>query len=66
MGYTRDDTPLMEMILDEKGQKELDNLWLEFDTIADFTTRTYVQFFFNQSGEIEGTGARVGEFPAGR
>ncbi|MEZ5356437.1 MAG: DUF1592 domain-containing protein [Bryobacteraceae bacterium] len=62
MGYFRDDTPLMEMILDEKGREELDNLWLEFDTVADFTTRTYVQFYFNQSGEIEGRGRESGSF----
>jgi mono/diheme cytochrome c family protein len=62
MGYFRDDTPLMELILDERGRKELDRLWLEFDTIADFTTRTYVQFFFNQSGEIEGRGRESGSF----
>ena len=37
MGYWRDDTPLMELILDEKGKKELDRLWDEFDFIADFT-----------------------------
>src|SRR5688572_25661317 len=33
-GYFRDDGPLYEMILDEKGQKELDRLWEEFDFIA--------------------------------
>ena len=65
MGYFRDDTPLMELILDEKGRKELEMLWLEFDTIADFTTRTYVQFFFNQSGEIEGRGRESGSFRPG-
>ena len=27
MGYWRDDTPLMELILDAQGQKELDRLW---------------------------------------
>lgn len=62
MGYFRDDTPLMEMILSEEQQKELDTLWLEFDTIADFTTRTYVQFYFNQSGEVEGRGRESGSF----
>ena len=62
MGYFRDDTPLMDMILDEKGRKELDTLWLEFDTVADFTTRTYTQFFFNQSGEVEGRGRESGSF----
>ena len=60
MGYFRDDTPLMDLILDDAGRKELDMLWLEFDTIADFTTRTYIQFYFNQSGEIEGRGRESG------
>jgi hypothetical protein len=31
---------------------ELDRLWIEFDFIADFTARTWVQYFFNQSGEV--------------
>jgi len=65
MGYFRDDTPLMELILDEEGRRELDRLWLEFDTIGDQTTRTYVQFFFNQSGEIEGRGRESGAFRPG-
>ena len=50
----------MELILDEKGQKELDRLWDEFDFIADFTARTWVQYFFNQSGEVQGKGAESG------
>ena len=60
MGYWRDDTPLMEMILDEKGQKELDRLWTEFDFISEFTSRTWVQYYFNQSGEVQGKGAESG------
>ena len=60
MGYLRDDTPLMELILDEKGQKELDRLWDEFDFIADYTARTWVQYYFNQSGEVQGKGAESG------
>ena len=60
MGYFRDDTPLVELILDEKGQKELNRLWDEFDFIADFTARTWVQYFFNQSGEVQGKGAESG------
>src|SRR5260370_36294872 len=62
MGSFRDDTPRVELILQDQQRKELDTLWLEFDTIADFTTRTYVQFFFNQSGEIEGRGRESGSF----
>ena len=57
VGYFRDDTPLMELILDEKGQKEINRLWDEFDFIANFTARTWTQYFFNQSGEVQGKGA---------
>jgi hypothetical protein len=56
VGFFRDDTPLMEMILDEKGRKEIDRLWDEFDFIANFTARTWTQYFFNQSGEVQGKG----------
>ncbi len=60
MGYWRDDTPLMELILDDTGQKELNRLWDEFDFIADHTARTWDQFYFNQSGEVDGKGAESG------
>jgi hypothetical protein len=60
MGYWRDDAPLMELILDEKGQKQLNRLWDEFDFIADYTARTWVQYFFNESGEVNGKGAESG------
>ena len=60
MGYFRDDTPLIELILDDKGKKELDALWDEFDFIADFTARTWVQYYFNQSGEVQGKGRESG------
>ena len=60
MGYFRDDTPLMELILDEKGVKELNRLWNEFDFIAAYTERTWEQYFINQSGEVDGKGAESG------
>ena len=66
MGYFRDDTPLMELILDEKGQKELNRLWDEFDFIADYTARTWIQYYFNQSGEVQGKGAESGTAAAVR
>jgi hypothetical protein len=56
VGFFRDDTPLMELILDEKGQKEINRLWDEFDFIANATDRTWTQWFFNQSGEVQGKG----------
>jgi mono/diheme cytochrome c family protein len=60
MGYFRDDTPLIELILDEKGKQQLDALWTEFEFMGDFTTRTWVQYFFNQSGEVNGKGRESG------
>jgi hypothetical protein len=60
VGFFRDDTPLMELILDEQGQKEINRLWDEFDFIANFTARTWTQYFFNQSGEVAGKGAESG------
>jgi hypothetical protein len=60
MGYWRDDVPLMQLILDEKGQKQLNRLWDEFDFIAAHTARTWDQFYFNQSGAVDGKGAEAG------
>ncbi|MBK5290061.1 MAG: DUF1587 domain-containing protein, partial [Acidobacteriia bacterium] len=60
MGYWRDDNPLQELILDDKGKKELDRLWDEFDFIGDHTARTWVQYYFNQSGEVAGRGRESG------
>jgi mono/diheme cytochrome c family protein len=60
MGYYRDDTPLIELILDEKGKQQLDKLWQEFDFMADYTARTWVQYYFNQSGEVQGNGRESG------
>ncbi len=60
MGFYRDDTPLMDLILGEKGQLEINRLWDEFDFIANFTARTWTQFFLNQSGEVAGKGAESG------
>ncbi len=67
MGYWRDDTPLSELILDEKGQKELNRLWDEFDFIAAHTERTWDQYYVNQAGEVDGKGAEAGRLrPAGK
>ena len=60
MGFFRDDTPLMELVLDEKGRRELDRLWDEFEFIADYTARTWDQYYFNESGEVQGRGAESG------
>jgi len=53
-GYYRDDTALMQLILDKKGQDQLNGLWNEFDFVGHRTEHTWVQYFFNQSGEVDG------------
>src|SRR5262249_35227242 len=35
-------------------------LWDQFEFVADYTARTYVQFYFNQSGEVLGNGPESG------
>src|SRR5262249_14696302 len=60
MGYMRDDAPLSELILDDKGRRGLEALWDQFEFVADYTARTYVQFYFNQSGEVLGNGPESG------
>jgi Protein of unknown function (DUF1592)/Protein of unknown function (DUF1588)/Protein of unknown function (DUF1587)/Protein of unknown function (DUF1595)/Protein of unknown function (DUF1585) len=60
MGYYRDDLPLVQLILDDKGNQELNRLWNEFDYIADFSARTWTQYYFNQSGEVFGKGDESG------
>src|SRR4029450_12121330 len=60
MGYTRDDAPLSELMLDEKGQQELEALWNQVEFVAAYTAGTAVQFYFNQSGEVLGNGAESG------
>jgi|SRR6266498_2192525 len=54
MGYFRDDKPLYDLILDEKGQKELDAMWEDLDFVALGLTRTFIQFYLNESGEARG------------
>lgn len=51
MGYFRDDTPLMELILDENGRKELNRLWLDFDTVAYVPERMHREFFVYERAE---------------
>ncbi|HLK59263.1 MAG TPA: DUF1592 domain-containing protein [Chthonomonadaceae bacterium] len=51
MGYFRDDTPLMELILDENGRKELDRLWLDFDMVAFIPERMHLEFFVYERAE---------------
>ena len=51
MGYFRDDTPLMELILDENGRRDLNRLWLDFDMVAFIPERMHLEFFVYERAE---------------
>ena len=51
MGYFRDDTPLMELLLDENGKRELNKLWLDFDEVAFIPERMHAEFFVYERAE---------------
>ena len=57
MGYFRDDRPLYELILDDKGQAQLDALWVDMDFVAAVTRRMYSQFVENQTTQGGGRGS---------
>ena len=79
-GYFRDDQPLYELILDDAGRRELDELWLELDFIAFAPERQHADFIFYERAEsktiprpgvrlrpLRGQGRRVGsQDPAAR
>jgi hypothetical protein len=52
MGYFRDDQPLMELILDDAGRKELDRLWTDFNMIAFVPERMHREFFHYERAEV--------------
>jgi cytochrome c553 len=45
-GYFRDDAPLMELILNADGRRELDSLWQELNVIAAAPQRQYQGFLW--------------------
>lgn len=47
LGYFRDDQALYELILEAKGQAELDAMWTDMDFIASANARMYQQFVEN-------------------
>ena len=55
MGYFRDDQPLYQLILDDAGRKQVDELWHELDFVAGANIRTYVQFYLFESKEAAKT-----------
>ena len=44
MGYFRDDRPLYELILDDDGRRELDELWRELDFVTNAPARQLAGF----------------------
>jgi hypothetical protein len=50
-GYFRDDGPLYELMLDDRGQKELDRLWREFDFITGAPIRQYTSYLWYERAE---------------
>ncbi len=50
-GYFRDDAPLYDLILDERAQRELDELWLDFDCITGAPMRQYSSFLWFERAE---------------
>ncbi len=50
-GYFRDDTPLYDLILDAREQRELDTLWEEFHFITLDAMRQYKDFIFFERAE---------------
>lgn len=51
MGYFRDDTPLMDMILDDAGRRKLDHMWQDFDMVAFVPERMHLEFFVYERAE---------------
>lgn len=50
-GYFRDDAPLRDMLLDEAGQAELDQLWQDFDLFTAAPQRQYRSFIWYERAE---------------
>ncbi len=51
MGYFRDDTPLCNLVLDDKAVEELDKLWRELELIGLTPMRQYAGFIWFERAE---------------
>jgi len=51
MGYFRDDTPLMELVLDDAGRDRLEHMWLDFNQVAFVPERMHIEFFHYERAE---------------
>jgi mono/diheme cytochrome c family protein len=50
-GYFRDDAPLSDLILDDQGRAELDQLWRDFDFVTGAPARQYASFLWFERAE---------------
>ncbi|HEY2343555.1 MAG TPA: DUF1592 domain-containing protein, partial [Chthoniobacteraceae bacterium] len=64
MGYFRDDRPLYDLVLDEAGQRELDELWRELDFVTDAPARQHSGFLWSE--RVDSTYMRDSEFDFAR
>ena len=51
MGYFRDDIPLCELILDDAGKREIDELWTELDFITEAPQRQHTGYIWYERAE---------------
>lgn len=51
MGYYRDDQPLMELVLDDRGVDELNGLWREFEFVCELPVRQFSGFLWFERAE---------------
>jgi hypothetical protein len=51
-GYFRDDTPLSDLILDDAGRRELDQLWDTFNFNAAIPARMLTSFLYAERGAL--------------
>ncbi|MEO6569160.1 MAG: DUF1592 domain-containing protein, partial [Opitutaceae bacterium] len=55
-GYFRDDGPLRELILDDPGRRELDELWDTFSYNAEISERMHLAYLSDEGGSQKGPG----------
>ena len=55
-GYFRDDGPLRELILDDAGARELDQLWDIFNFNAEIPERMHLAYLSDEGGSQKGPG----------
>ncbi|MFM7189031.1 MAG: DUF1592 domain-containing protein [Armatimonadota bacterium] len=51
--YFRDDAPLVDLVLDDAAKKTLDTLWKDFEVVAEFNERMYLQGIFYERNEAQ-------------